>query len=348
MLRGLFVALLCLWPFGSVAESLRLALFNAELDRKGPGLLLRDIASGADAQVDAAAALLMRADADAVLLLRFDWDADGAALSAFAALLADRGLDYPHRLALRPNTGLDSGQDLDGDGRLRGPRDAQGYGLFAGQNGMAVLSRLPIAVAELRDLSGLLWTDLPDAALPEHADGTAFPSSEAQAVQRVSSVGHWDVPLLLPGGGRLHLLTFHASPPVFDGPEDANGLRNADELRLWQHYLDGALGLTAPQAPIVVIGGGNVDPVRGEGRREAIQTLLDDPRLQDPVPRGNAPVPEATVDWTGITDPPHLRVDYILPDRRLTVIDAGILWPRDVPVDEPLRHGLVWIDLTAP
>lgn len=357
MLRGLFILVCCLWAGGATADAIRIALFNAELHRKGPGLLLRDIASGEDAQVAAVTELLLRADADAVLLLRFDWDADGAALAAFAGGLQSRGLSYPHRLALRPNTGLDSGQDLDGDGLLRGPRDAQGYGLFSGQNGMALLSRLPIDETGIQDLSGVLWSDLPDARLPVAADGAPFPSAAAQAAQRLSSVGHWDVPLVLPGDARLHLLAFHASPPVFDGPEDANGLRNADELRLWQRYLEGALPMAPPSEPVVVIGGGNVDPLRGEGRRDAIRDLLGDPRLQDPKPLAgpqddfpvsDIPFSEATVDWRGITDPAYLRVDYVLPDAALRVLGSGILWPPSKARPDLLRHGLVWVDLALP
>ena len=331
---------------------LRGALFNAELHRKGPGLLLRDIATGEDVQGAAVADLLLQADADALLLLRFDWDADGAALAAFAGVLQARGLTYPHRVALRPNTGLDSGQDLDGDGLLRGPRDAQGYGLFSGQNGMALLSRLPIDETGIQNLSGLLWSDLPGAQLPVTSDGTPFPSTAAQAVRRLSSVGHWDVPLVLPDGGRLHLLAFHASPPVFDGPEDANGLRNAAELRLWQRYLDGALPMAPPTAPVVVIGSGNIDPMRGEGRRGAIRDLLDDPRLRDTLPLGDPkqdlPVAEATVDWQGLTDPAHLRGDYVLPDAALRVLGSGILWPSPAARPDLLRHGLVWVDLALP
>ncbi|MEM8957239.1 MAG: endonuclease/exonuclease/phosphatase family protein [Pseudomonadota bacterium] len=352
MLRGLFILLCCCWAGTAAADVLRVALFNAELHRKGPGLLLRDIATGEDVQVAAVADLLLQADADALLLLRFDWDADSAALAAFAGVLQARGLTYPHRVALRPNTGLDSGQDLDGDGLLRGPRDAQGYGLFSGQNGMALLSRLPIDETSIQNLSGLLWSDLPGAQLPVTSDGTPFPSAAAQAARRLSSVGHWDVPLVLPDGGRLHLLAFHASPPVFDGPEDANGLRNADELRLWQRYLDGALPMAPPTAPVVVIGSGNIDPMRGEGRRGAIRDLLDDPRLRDTLPLGdpkqNLPVAEATVDWQGITDPAHLRVDYVLPDAALRVLGSGILWPPPAARPDLLRHGLVWVDLALP
>ncbi|MCV6597405.1 MAG: endonuclease/exonuclease/phosphatase family protein [Mangrovicoccus sp.] len=338
----LILCLLCLWPLPLAgAETLRLALFNTELSYKGPGLLLRAINRG-EAKPMAVAALVAEAKADAVLLLRFDWDLEGAALTAFAAQLAALGPDYPHRLALRPNGGLPSGLDLDGDGRRGGPGDAQGYGLFAGQNGMALLSRLPIKTGALRDFSAFLWRDLPGADLPQYRDGSPFPSAKAQAMRRLSSVGHWDIPLILPQGGQLHILGFHASPPVFDGSEDANGRRNGDELAFWRHYLDGALPDPPPKAPVVVIGAGNIDPMRGEGRRDQIRALLDHPRLQDPLPG------QASVNWQGITEPPDLRVDYILPDQRLNVTGAGMIWPDQSAAGPGLHHALIWLDLRLP
>ena len=39
--------------------------------------------------------------------------------------------------------------------------------------------------------------------------------------------------------GRLTILAFAATAPVFDGPEDRNGLRNAAEIGLWPLLLDG-------------------------------------------------------------------------------------------------------------
>ena len=57
---------------------------------------------------------------------------------------------------------------------------------------MAVLSRLPLG--EVRDFSAFLWADLP-GAIPPQVDGQPFPSAEAQAAQRLSSVAHWDVPV---------------------------------------------------------------------------------------------------------------------------------------------------------
>ncbi len=347
-----------------VADTLTVATFNAELVREGPGLLLRDLLKGEDAQAEAAAAVIAAAAPDVLVLTGIDYDHGLAALSALAARIALRGVDYPHRLALRPNAGWMTPLDLDGDGRLGGAGDAQGWGRFAGEGGMAVLSRLPIDATAVQDFSGLLWADLPGALLPP---GMA---PEVAAVQRLSSTGHWAVPVVLPGGGRLTLLVWHATPPVFDGPEDRNGRRNHDEAAFWTALLDGRLPFAAPAAPFVLLGDANLDPADGEGRAEAIRALLADPRLQDPAPRSEGGAQAAgqgavnaghrgdpaldTADWPdGPGKPGNMRVDLVLPSRALRVLEAGVLWP---PAGAPLaeeaqaasRHRLVWVRLDLP
>ena len=97
---------------------LRIATYDAGLTRRGPGLLLRDILRGGDAQIAAAAAVIAAARPDVLLLTSVDYDHDLRALSAFAGVLSDLGMQYPHRFAWRPNTGRASGLDLDGDGRI--------------------------------------------------------------------------------------------------------------------------------------------------------------------------------------------------------------------------------------
>ncbi len=336
----------------ALADSLRIATYNTELARKGPGLLLRDITAGKDAQVDAVLAVLVHAQADIVVLQGFDYDLTGAALTAFAKALGAKGLTYPHQFALRPNTGMPTGLDMDGDGRLGGPRDAQGFGAFSGQGGMAILSRYPVVREAVRDFSGLLWADLPGATLPRPGAGP-FPSAQAQAAQRLSTTGHWVVPIDIPDMGRITLLTYHATPPVFDGPEDRNGLRNADETRFWQVYLDGAFG-PAPTDRFVLLGDANLDPQAGDGRRATMRQLLGDPRLTDPAPTsaGAAAAGDATdtADWDEPT-PGNLRADYALPSADWTIIGSGVLWPDPTdPLAETVatasRHRLVWVDLT--
>jgi hypothetical protein len=351
------------WPFflccgvllvaplpAALAETIRLAVYHTELGRDGPGKLLRDIRSGENAQVDAVAAVIAAARPDAILLLGVDHDLNLTAAAALADRLAAAGVDLPHRFAPRPNSGLPTGLDLDGDGRRGGARDAQGYGRFAGAGGMLLLSRLKIRSAEARDFTAFLWADLPGA----------IPPPGTPAVQRLSSTGHWEVPLDLPGGGTLRLLAWHATPPVFDGPEDRNGRRNHDEAAFWLRLIEGSLPWPAPEAPFVLLGGSNLDPADGEGRRAALAGLLAHPRLQDPGPRATNPRQEPghrgdpTIDTalfgagTG-----GLRTEVILPSADLAVTASGVLWP---PEDDPLaatvalasRHRLVWVDLALP
>lgn len=298
---------------------------------------------------------------DILLLTGFDYDAGHAALGAFATRLAELGIDFPHLFALRPNSGMATGLDLDGNGRTGEPRDAQGYGRFAGHGGMALLSRFAVIEDEVDNLSDLLWRNAPDARLPM-VGGVPFPSPEAVEAQRLSSTGHWIVPLRWPGRNALTLLAFSATPPVFDGPEDRNGLRNADEIRLWQTLLDGRTDLPAPEAPFILLGNANLDPTDGDGLHKSIETLLADPRLQDPKPASNGGALAAdashggdpaldTADWSAPEDggPGNLRVQYVLPSADLRVADAGVHWPAEGAAAEVVRaasrHRLVWVDI---
>ena len=123
----------------SRADVVRLANFHTQLSRAGPGLLLRDLRRGDDAQIAATIAVIVAAGADIVLLQNVDFDAEAAALDALADALSANGTPYPYRLSLRPNTGWPTGVDIDGDGRAHRARDAHGYGRFNGQGGMALL-----------------------------------------------------------------------------------------------------------------------------------------------------------------------------------------------------------------
>lgn len=289
---------------------------------RGPGLILRDILR-LEEEVAATIAVITDANPDILALQDMDYDGNQLALAALA-----EALGYPHYLALRPNSGLLTGLDMNGDGRTDGPRDAHGYGRFSGQGGMALLSRYPLGVVQ--DFSTMLWQDLPDNRAADVTPEDALP------VLRLHTVGAWDVEVLT-SNGPFHVLMSHATTPVFDGPEDRNGLRNADEIRFWHLYLDD----TPPEA-FAYLGTLNVDPQRGEGIRGPLLDLLSHPALQNPVPDG------PTADWDEPT-PGDLRVDYALPARNLTVLDAGVLWPTDGPLLEAVEaasaHRLVWVDV---
>ena len=357
----LALALLTLAAVPATTEELRIATFSAALSRSGPGLLLRDILREEE-QAMAAAAIVGHVAPDILLLTEFDYDHGLAALGAFAQAAAARGApDYLYLFALRPNAGMATGLDLDRNGWLGDARDAQGFGQFAGDGGMALLSRWPILTDEVQDFSALLWRDLPGAVLPR-TDGAPFHPESALAVQRLSSSGHWSVPIAAPGG-RLTLLAYAATTPVFDGAEDRNGLRNRDELRLWQAHLEGQIGIP-PNGAFVLLGKTNLVPFDGEGIRAAMAELLSDPRLQDSAPasKGGAAAADPrqlgdpsldTADWDE-GGPGNLRVSYVLPSADWQVADAGVFWPAPGDAAAALLgedglaagpHRLVWVDL---
>jgi endonuclease/exonuclease/phosphatase family metal-dependent hydrolase len=336
---------------------------------------VQELRLGGSPQVDALAEILQRVRPDVVLLNELDHDEGGVAARLFAATLATgrggaAGLELSHAFVAPVNAGAPTGFDLDGDGRTDGPRDAHGFGRFEGQYGMAALSRFPIGA--VRTFRLLRRADMPGASIPP---GRLPP--EAEAALRLSSKSHWDVEIRTPDGP-LRLLASHPTPPVFDGPEDANGRRNADEIRFWVDYLSGDGWMTddagrrgaAGPGPVVVLGDLNADPADGDGRREAIAALLAHPRLTDPGPGseggraasgtgpGAAHAGDPTRDTAAFAGPGPLRVDYVLPSRDLEVAGAGVFWP--APGD-PLRrlvgegrpvvssdHRLVWVDVRLP
>ncbi|WP_449044646.1 endonuclease/exonuclease/phosphatase family protein [Paracoccus versutus] len=338
-------ALLAALGLAAQADPLRIATFSPDLSRDGPGLLLRDLGRK-DAQIDAVVQVLAETRPDILLLTHFDWDYEDSALDAFAARLAQAGLDYPHRFAARPNSGMATRLDLNADGRLGTADDAQGFGTFSGQGGMAILSRHPIG--PVKDYTDFLWRDLPDNLMPP------LPA-EVAAIRRLSSTAHWDAVVTV-AGRPLHLLAMSATPPVFDGPEDLNGRRNHDELAFWLHHL--------PDGPFVLAGNLNLDPLDSEGRPEALARIMA--HVTDPLPRsaggatakggvndGHRGDPALdTGDWPDDKPPGNLRVDYVLPARPLKVLDSGVFWPAEGPLAKAAlaasAHRLVWVDLDWP
>lgn len=322
------VALICVATVAQAQNTgLRIATFNAELTRKGPGLLLRDILRGEDPQIDAFRSVMSQVRPDIIALQGIDFDLRGAALEALADDLATVGLVYPYRFTTAPNAGQASGLDLNGNGRLGDADDAHGYGRFNGNGGMAVLSRFPVLKENVEDYSAMLWRDLPDNMYPMW-DGTPFGGEAVFDAHRLSSRGHWVVPVATPDFGTLRLMTYHATPPVYDGPEDRNGRRNNDETAFWLDYLARDNG-----PPFAVLGTANIDPRRGSGRRDAIKALLRHRRLQNPF--DDTPTADFREPFPG-----DLRVDYLLPSTAWQVLGHGIVTDRTAS-----RHSLLWADI---
>ncbi len=326
-------------------DTVRVAMWDVGLTRDGPGLLLKDIFEKDAPDVLAAREHILSNAPDILLLAGFDTDFDGVTAKAFADFV-DGG--YAYTFSTVGNAGVPSTFDLDRDGRSGEPEDAWAYGDFRGDGGLAILSKLPIQYDAIRTLTDLRWTELPRTRMPR-----SYFDPDAAAAHPLSSHGHWIVPVNRGGGAQIDLLAFKAATPVFDGPEDRNGRRNADEIALWRHYVDGALPLK-PRRPFVIVGNANLDPVDGEGRHGEIIALLNHPAVQDPMPAsphgGDIANPEHhgdprfdTVDWRD-PEPGNLRVDYVLPSTDLSVADSGIAWVEKAK-GAVFAHGLVWVDL---
>lgn len=318
-----------------LSDPVRIGYWHSELSAKGPGVLLRDIRRGTP-RIAAAAQAIAKLDADILVLGGVDYDHAQATLTALAGTATAAGApEYPHLFARRPNTGMDTGLDMDGDGRMGRARDMQGFATFAGQGGMAVLSRWPVTL--IADHSARLWRDMPDSLLID-AKGRRGAAATGADVQRMSTTVHWELRVTPPGAAPLTLMILHATPPVFDGPEDRNGRRNADEALFFLHRLDGAFG-PPPGEPFVILGTFNLDPDAGDGHRAVMRQVLSDPRLADPPALAGRP----TADFPS-PGPGAMRVDYILPSGSLTITGAARL----TPGADTGRHLPLWVGLDVP
>jgi len=315
--------------------------WHTGLGRDGPGLLLHDIRRRADA-VEAAARFLSELDADVMVLMDIDHDLDGLAIATFAGRLG-----YAHWLAPMPNTGIQAGFDLDRDGRLTEPEDALGFGRFPGAGGVAVVSRWPLRL--VADLSTARWAEAASDFWPRNANGAAYFTAAEGAALPLWSVGAFEVALDITNSQTeaitpLTLLAWHAAPPAFDGPEQRNRLRNAAQNASLLPRLDALHDAGQNVGPFILIGDSNLDPARGGGERGVMQTLTTHAAVQDPAPvalhPGLATADAATAWWPD--GPGALRVSYILPDRRLRVLDSGLAWMPGA------THAAVWVDLDWP
>ena len=367
--------------------TLRVATYNASLYDEDAGGLVARLQLG-NAQARKIAAVLQKVRPDIVLLNEFDYDAAQRAADLFQhdyLEVAQAGggapLHYPHRYLAPVNTGVPSGLDLDGNGETGGigrerGNDAWGYGLHPGQYGMLVLSRFPIDAAAVRTFQLLKWRDMPGARRPmDPATGKPFHADAVWEQLRLSSKSHWDVPIETPVG-TLHLLASHPTPPTFDGPEDRNGKRNADEIRLWREYISpgakpwlcddaGRCGGLAADVRFVIAGDLNNDPVDGDGHHDAILELLEHPRVMRMATPRSAGGEAKARDYAaaGILrrgSPAHvtgdfgprvgaLRLDYVLPSSGFALAGSGVFWPApgdaDAAIADGSDHQLVWVDL---
>ncbi len=376
-MNGMLIACVALIAMNTepTPKTVRIATFNIwelsadklnQVDGQGHGV---------NPQLRKAAEIIQRVRPDVLLVNEIDFDKKGDNAARFqerylgVSQEGSEPIHYPHVFVAPVNTGLPSGFDLDHDGVIGGPGDALGFGQYSGQYGMALFSRFPLDTAAARTFQKLLWKDMPGNFMPDGTGGKPpWYKAEEVAILRLSSKSHWDVPVKI-GDMTLHVLAAHPTPPVFDGPEDRNGRRAFDEVRLWADYLTGAeaadyivddrgrRGGLPTDAWFVILGDLNADPAKGErvDGRLPIDLLLKHPRVQDPRPASEGSSAGAT-DYPG--DPSVRtcdfgRLDYVLPARGLKVDKAGVFWPGP---SDPLHrlvarpdwssdHRLVWMDL---
>jgi hypothetical protein len=354
-------------------DDLRIATFNASLNRAAAGELVADLSTPDDPQAREVAEVVQRVRPDVLLVNEFDYAPEAVDLFRDNYLEVGQNgaepIEYPHAFIAPSNTGVPSGFDLDDNGTVGGPNDALAFGSFPGQYGMLVLSRFPLG--EARTFQDFRWADLPGNRIP-----TDFYAPEEIAALPLSSKSHWDVPVQV-GRRTVHVLASHPTPPTFDGPEDRNGTRNADEILFWRHYVqpgpesralyddEGRRGGLRPGERFVIMGDQNADPFDGDSRPGAAQQILTARRVIDPQPGSDGGAEAARlqggpnlthrgdprVDTADFSEPVpgNLRVDYVLPSRPLQVRGSGVFWP--VAADPLARlndasdHHLVWVDL---
>ena len=359
--------------------TVRVALFNVreltaekleQVDEQG---------RGSHPQLLAAAQIIRQVDPDVLVLQEIDFPLAIAErfVRHYLAKPAGSGeAPWRHLFAAPSNTGTLTGLDLDGDGHVatdadRGERrhgnDSYGYGVYPGQYAMALLSKLPIDRQSVRTFQNFLWRQLPGNHMPE-----GFYSEQAEQALRLSSKSHWDVPVEVGGGRRLHLWVSHPTPPSFDGPEDRNGRRNHDEVGFWRHYLENSQALVDDNgrqggfgggAPFVIVGDLNARPQSLNDfalGKSAISQLLDHDLIQESgsvtvstgALQGRPPGPPDYWERATARFLDGSRVDYVLPSHDLTIRDGGVFWPStdDDPEGAALAerasdHHLVWLDL---
>ncbi len=374
-------------PLVTVAESksVRVATYNIASGLRNAGELEQKLTLQNSTRFMKIAAVIQHTRPDILLLTEFDYQPEAQLAKLFQQNYLSRPqfdqtpIDYPYTYSGPVNTGIASGLDLSGDGKTDGPVDAWGFGFFPGQYGMQVLSRYPINTEAIRTFQKLLWKSMPNALKPIDPE-TKKPwyPADIWPKLRLSSKSHWDIPIQI-GENTLHLLASHPTPPVFDGPEDRNGNRNHDEIRLFADYIDplrsnwivddkGKQGGLKTNSLFVIAGDLNADPLDGDSSSQAINQLLKHKKINTQcTPKSKGAVQDsntqAAANLEHQSDPAtdtgkfkpenigNLRLDYVLLSANLKATACGVFWPVPDMIGadwiEASDHHLVWVDINT-
>ena len=351
------------------ANPIKFATFNVALSPNQPGALTEQLQNLRDPQICGIVSVIRKVRPDVLVLNEFNFEPDQNSLQLFAKILnsgnqcSGKPIDYQHQFQAPVNTGVLAPVDISGNGIRQLPEDAFGYGRFPGQYGMAVLSKRPIVRDKFRSFQNFKWANLPNATKPAMPGGSAFYPEDIWNTLRLSSKSHWLLPIQRSTDQLIWLVMAHPTPPVFDGPEDRNGARNFDEIRLIAELLDANTEITDDNAlkgglpdsdAFVIAGDLNADPHAGDSRLGAIDQLLLHPRVDSrciPTSDGalkaaSLGVKKAAAKTADFGPNGTMRVDYVLPSSNLSILDCGVFWPVEPPESEWVLasdHRLVWI-----
>ncbi len=369
---------------------IRVATYNASLNRNADGELAKQLKEH-DAQIQAVATVIRQVRPDVLLINEIDYAANEDNAATFESrylansqpdLLNQPAWPMPHHYSNSVNTGIPSGLDLNNDGDTTDPDDAFGFGRFPGQYGMAVFSRYEIDRDAVTTFQKFLWSRLPNALRPfDPKTDRHFYDDPTWAAMRLSSKSLWKVPVKTPQG-TLCVIASHPTPPAFDGPEDRNGCRNHDEIKMIELLIQSSPALIDdagqpaaidPNHAFVIMGDLNCDPMDGDGKQQALHSLLRSPLLAKATPPSSQGGAEAsssqgkanlkhrskpTEDTADFSDNAvgNLRADYVLPSRHCKVVASGVAWPTKPEaaniapdllkkLNEASDHHLVWVDI---
>lgn len=369
-------------------NTLRVATFNVSMEAlnylpyvkgQAPNVVGNELSKALASdhqQIKNIAEIIQRIDPDIILLNEFDREDDShKSLQSFLSLYLSKGqgtqqgINFPYFYQAPVNTGVPTPFDLNNDGTSgKSPSDNYGFGYFPGHFGMALLSKYPLDIQNIRTFQMFKWKDMPNALQPfDPITKKPWFSAEAWNNLRLSSKSHWDIPVKI-NNKTIHILASHPTPPVFDGPEDRNGKRNHDEIRFWHDYIsdnesgyiydDNGLtgGLKSNQA-FVILGDQNASSVDGDAMVSGISSLLSHEKIQDPKPTSEGGKAHAKNNVNSINHTAYwgMRADYVLPSKQhFKIENSGVFWPlasedtfhlikdRSASSD----HRLVWVDLS--
>lgn len=392
-MKKYFIIVLLTWVLFHMtitqATTLKVATFNVSMEalnyidhKRGEPInvseqtLINALASDHQ-QIKNIAEIIQTVNPDIILLNEFDsQNGDHQALKSFISNYLNKSqrgqksINFPYFYQGPVNTGVNSGLDMNGDGEKgKLPNDGYGYGHFPGHFSMALLSKFPIDVENIRSFQYFKRHDMPNALMPiDPATNKPWYNMATWQALRLSSKSHWDVPVNV-NGKVIHILASHPTPPVFDGPEDRHGKRNHDEIRFWHDYISveyadyiyddkGKKGGLKDEQSFVILGDLNATTVDGNAIKAGISSLLNSNKIQDAMPQSQAGKNHSPDNLNGKHHTAFwgMRVDYVLPSvNGLSINDSGIFWP--LKTDDNYRlikdrkassdHRLVWLELTT-